>query len=133
MPVDDGTLPEPIGARTASGSVASAISRAIVQLIRDYTGRGPNTVRTTIRNNVVLVILEDALTKGERSLVTAGRVKTVIDLRHEFQMAMKEDAIARVSALTGRTVIAMMSTNHVSPDLGAEIFVLDGPVGDGSV
>lgn len=34
---------------------------------------------------------------------------------------------ARVAELTGRNVIAMMSANHINPDLGAEIFVLDGP------
>jgi hypothetical protein len=26
-------------------------------------------------------------------------------------------------------VIAMMSANHIAPDLGAEIYVLDGPPG----
>ena len=28
----------------------------------------------------------------------------------------------------GRKVIAMMSANHVNPDLAAEIYVLDGPL-----
>ena len=29
--------------------------------------------------------------------------------------------------LTGRTVVAMMSANHIDPDLAAEIYVLDAP------
>ena len=114
--------PEP----RAGGSLAAAISKMIVLLVRDNTGRGPTKVRTSIRDNVVLVILEDSLTQGERTLVRAGREATVLDLRHEFQLAMKDEAIAQVQTLTGREVIAMMSTNHIDPDLAAEIFVLDG-------
>jgi uncharacterized protein YbcI len=109
------------------GSLGAAISKMIVQLVREYTGRGPTKVRTSIRDNVILVLLEDTLTRGEQSLVAAGRQEKVLDLRHEFQLAMKDDAIGQIELLTGRTVVAMMSTNHVSPDLAAEIFVLDGP------
>lgn len=39
---------------------------------------------------------------------------------------MREEGSAQVAALTGRNVLAMMSANHLDPDLGAEIFVLDG-------
>jgi uncharacterized protein YbcI len=50
----------------------------------------------------------------------------VIQIRHEFQEAMREESSARVAELTGRKVIAMMSSNHIAPDLAAEIYVLDG-------
>ena len=56
-----------------------------------------------------------------------GRVDKVIEIRHEFQEAMREESMAKVGELTGRHVIAMLSANHVNPDLGAEIYVLDGP------
>ena len=51
----------------------------------------------------------------------------MIEIRHEFQEAMREESIAKVAQLTGRPVTAMLSANHVNPDLGAEIYVLDGP------
>ena len=35
------------------------------------------------------------------------------------------DRPAIVTQLTGRTVVAMMSANHIDPDLAAEVFVLD--------
>ena len=104
----------------------AAISHAVVGLLREYTGRGPMTSRTSIRDNVVLVMLQQTLTKGEQSLVNKGRVDKVIEIRHEFQEAMREESMAKVAELTGRTVVAMLSANHVDPDLGAEIFVLDG-------
>lgn len=113
--------------RTPGSSLHLALSNAIVVLLRDYTGRGPTKARTTIRDNVVLVILEQTLTKGEQSLVAKGRSEQVLGIRHEFQEAMREESSAKVAELTGRKVIAMMSANHIEPDLGAEIYVLDGP------
>jgi uncharacterized protein YbcI len=112
--------------RQAGNSLSMAISNAIVRLLREYTGRGPTKARTTIRENVVVVMLEQTLTKGERVLVAKGRGENVLGLRHEFQEAMREESSAKVAELTGRNVIAMMSANHLDPDLGAEIYVLDG-------
>lgn len=96
-------------------------------MLREYTGRGPTKAHTTIRDNVVLVMLEPALTKGEQVLVEKGRSANVLALRHEYQEAMRDESSAKIAELTGRSVTAMMSANHVDPDLGAEIHVLDGP------
>jgi uncharacterized protein YbcI len=130
MPVDGAAPTEPEDRK--SGPMSAALSKAIVQLVRDYTGRGPTKVRTSIRDNVVLCLLEDSLTRGEQNLVNAGRIETVLGLRHEYQLALRSQAIAAVELITGRTVTAMMSANNVAPDLAAEIFVLDAsPVSDG--
>jgi uncharacterized protein YbcI len=113
--------------RLSGGSLQVALSNAIVGFLRDYTGRGPTKARTSIRDNVVVVMLEASLTKGERVLVERGRGATVLALRHEYQEAMAEESSAKVAELTGRKVIAFMSANHVDPDFGCEIYVLDGP------
>ena len=109
------------------GSLHVSLSNAIVGFLREYTCRGPTRARTTIRDNVVLVMLEQTLTKGEQSLVAKGRGEQVLALRREYQEAMRVESSAVVAELTGRNVIAMMSANHIAPDLGAEIYVLDGP------
>jgi uncharacterized protein YbcI len=108
------------------GLLYTAISNAIVAILRDYSGHGPTQARTTIRDNMVVVVLHNALTRGERSLLANGRGDKVLDIRHEFQEAMRDDCTAKVSELTGRGVIAMMSANHIDPDLAVEIFILDG-------
>jgi uncharacterized protein YbcI len=110
-------------------SLLAAISNANVRLLREYTGRGPTKARTTIRDNIVLVMLEQTLTKGEQVLVDKGRGENVLALRREYQEAMRDEVSDEVSELTGRNVVAMMSANHISPDLAAEIYVLDGPPG----
>ena len=107
------------------GSLPAAISNAVVRLLRDYTGRGPTRARTTIRDNIVLVMLEQTLTKGELSLTQKGRGEKVLEIRHEFQEAMREESSLAIAELTGRPVIAMLSANHLDPDLAAEIYVLD--------
>jgi uncharacterized protein YbcI len=108
-------------------SLHVAISNAIVGFLREYTGRGPTKARTSIRDNVVLVMLEQTLTKGEQVLIKNGRTEQVLALRHEYQRAMEDESSQKVAELTGRTVIAFMSANHVDPDLASEIYVLDGP------
>jgi uncharacterized protein YbcI len=115
------------GQHSHAASLQAAISNAIVKLMREYTGRGPTKARTTIRDNVVVVMLEQTLTKGERSLAAKGRGEKVIEIRHEFQEAMREESSAKIAELTGRTVTAMLSANHLDPDLAAEIYVLDQP------
>ncbi|HWF72662.1 MAG TPA: Na-translocating system protein MpsC family protein [Solirubrobacteraceae bacterium] len=112
------------------GSLSLAISNAVVGMLRDYTGRGPTRARTTIRDNVVLVMLEQTLTKGEQSLVAKGRQDKVLEIRHEFQNAMHEEGTSKIAELTGRKVLAFLSANHINPDIGAEIFMLDGPPRD---
>jgi uncharacterized protein YbcI len=119
--------PEPERPPDGGSSMYVSISNSIVGLLREYTGRGPTKARTTLRDNLVVVLLEQTLTKGEQVLVEKGRGENVLALRHEYQEAMRDEASARVAEITGRKVLAMMSANHLDPDLGVELFVLDGP------
>jgi uncharacterized protein YbcI len=109
-------------------SIHSRISNGIVHLLTEYTGRGPTRARTTIDGTLVVCLLEDALSKGERTLVSLGKEEAVLQIRHSFQDAMEADAMALVSELTGCRVVAFMSTNHADPDYAVEIFVLDSEI-----
>jgi uncharacterized protein YbcI len=106
-------------------AVNAAISDGAVRLLREYTGRGPTRSHTTISDASVLIMLGDTLTKGERKLVEGGKEDRVLQLRHDYQMAMREDLIALVEGATKRKVVAFMSQNHIDPDLAAEVFVLE--------
>jgi uncharacterized protein YbcI len=110
-------------------SPSAHISTATVQLLHEYTGRGPTKARTMINDNVVIVLLADTLTKGERKLVDNGNADRVLALRHDFQGAMRDDLVALVEGQLGRKVIAFMSQNHIDPDLAAEVFVLESTDG----
>jgi uncharacterized protein YbcI len=110
------------------GQLAAAISNAVVHLLSQHTGRGPTKARTTVDGELVVVVLRDSMTQGERALVERGKEVEVLRLRRAFQETMREDLVAVVERLTERDVRAFMSANHVHPDAAAEIFLLDGAV-----
>jgi uncharacterized protein YbcI len=109
----------------AGGVTASAISNGVVRLLREYTGRGPTRARTHLNDDLVTVVLEDTLTKGERSLVADGKIALVLQARHAYQQTMRTDLIAVVEEATGRKVRAFLSDNHIEPDVAVESFVLE--------
>ena len=106
------------------GSLSSAISSAVVQLMHEYTGRGPTKARTYVNEDLITVVLQDALTMGERSLVRDGEVSLVLASRKAFQRTMSGELIAAVEQLAGRRVFAFLSDNHIDPDVAVESFIL---------
>jgi len=111
------------------GPLSAAISDGAVRLLHEYTGRGPTRSRTTIDGDSVMTVLGDTLTRGERKLVESGKAERVLQLRHDFQMAMREDLVELVEGATERKVVAFMSQNHIDPDLAVEVFVLEPTAG----
>jgi uncharacterized protein YbcI len=107
------------------GRKAADISNMVVQLMRDYTGRGPTKARTTINGEFVAVVMKDTMLRAEKRLVDAGKQDTVLRMRRSFQEAMGDDLSSGVEQIMGRKVVAFMSDNHVDPDLAVELFVLD--------
>jgi uncharacterized protein YbcI len=101
------------------------ISTSAVQLLHDCTGRGPTKAKTMITDDVVTILLADTLTPGERHLVDNGRADRVLELRHDFQVVMRDDLVEIVERQLDRKVIAFMSQNHIDPDLAVEVFVLE--------
>ncbi len=108
------------------GLPAAAISNLVVRLMSEYTGRGPTKSRTYVHDDLITVVLQDTLTKGERSLVRDGKEELVLATRLAYQMTMREALIDGLEQITGRTVRAFMSANHMEPDIAVEIFVLEG-------
>ena len=109
----------------ADGRVSVDISNAVVRIFRDYLGRGPTKTRTSIRDNVVVVVLEDTLTKAEKTLAAGARPRPSCRCGAPFRRPCRRRSAAPVAQLTGRRVIAFMSDNHIDPDYAAEVFVLE--------
>jgi uncharacterized protein YbcI len=116
--------PDRLEPRRENGELNAAISEALVRVMADTTGRGPTKARTTIDRDLIVVMLQNTLTAGERYLAGSDRAEQVLAMRRAYQEAMRADCITAIEDLAGRTVIAFMSANHIDPDLAAEIFVL---------
>lgn len=105
-------------------STPMQVSDAVSALVRQYTGRGPVSARTTIDRDAVYVFMRGTLTKGEVVLVDRGHEEEVLSLRRAFQAAMRQDLQEIIEQAVGRPVVAFMSTNHTDPDCAIEVFVL---------
>ena len=114
-----------------TGSKAAAISNHVVRTISEFTGRGPTKARTYINDDVVMCVLQDTLTKGERSLVGDSLDDLVLTMRKAFQDTMREALVSGIEEILGRKVTAFMSANHIDPDAAVEVFLLE-PVGSGA-
>ncbi len=112
-----------------SGSHALAVSNLIVRLLSEYTGRGPTRARTHFNDDLVTVVVQDLLTKGERSLIRDGKTELVLETRRAYQQTMRHDLSAGIEQITGRHVVAFLSANHIDPDIAIESFMLE-PAGD---
>jgi uncharacterized protein YbcI len=110
------------------GALNAAISNAVVGVLGEYVGRGPTKVRTIHSGKLVLCVLENTMTKTERSLAAGGQEAFVLEMRHALQHTMRADLTAAVEALTHRKVGAFLSASHIDPDLATEVFVLEEPL-----
>jgi uncharacterized protein YbcI len=108
-----------------SQSIAARISTRLVQILSEYTGRGPTKARTNVNTNFILVVMEDTLTKGERSLVAAGQPESVLQHRKAFQQVIRSDAVAAVEEATGRKVRAFLTDIAPEDDVGVLVFLLE--------
>lgn len=111
--------------RRPDDSLTAAVTNAVIGVTKEYVGRGPTKGRAYVRDDLVVVVLGETLTKAERTLVSDGKAERVLSVRQDFQRAMREALVQEVERLTGRSVIAFMSDNHIDPDLACEVFVLE--------
>jgi uncharacterized protein YbcI len=110
------------------GSLNAAIADAVVRSHTRCVGRGPRRALAFYRGNVVVVVLEGTLTKGELSLAADGRHDAVLRIRRQFRDLMRSELVEAVEALTGCGVLALVADNSIEPDLGVQLFVLDRAV-----
>jgi uncharacterized protein YbcI len=115
--------PEP-----AAGQLNAAIVRAVVRVYRTHRGRGPTKGQAFHRDNVIVVVLAEAMNAPERSLVAHGHHAAARTVARELQAAMRDDLIAAVEPVSGRKVSAVLSDTDVTEDVAAVVFVLDAPV-----
>lgn len=106
------------------------IARRIVQLQKEYSGKGPTKVRAHANDDMVIVLMRDVYTTVEQTLAREGQEEAVLSQRHAFQKVMNERYISVIEEEMGRKVAAFMSTNHHNPDLSMEIFVFEAETMD---
>ena len=97
---------------TPSLEIANAISR----LHKEFVGRGPTNVRTTIDGDLVVCLLEGGYTKAEQTLEENDKADLVAAGRLGLQDAMRDAMIAAVETHAGPPVRSFMSANDLQPE-----------------
>jgi uncharacterized protein YbcI len=114
--------------RLTGGELNGALTDELVGVQTGYLGRGPQTAFTFYRGNVVITLMYDVLTKAEKVLAETGRDADVTEAHGLFRQQMEADFRAVVERLTGQKVLAVLSANHIEPDVASAIFILDHAV-----
>jgi uncharacterized protein YbcI len=112
-------------------SSATEISRGMVSIYKSVLGRGPTRARTTIANDMVVTVLEDSLTTGERTLAAQDRAEAVKELRRNLQDAMSSEMTKLVETTIHREVICFLSDHSPDPDYAVEVLLLAPRPGSG--
>ena len=108
--------------------MAYAIADAVMRIHRERLGRGPTNARAFFRRNVVVVVMEDTMTRGEKSLAASGQAEGARAARAAFSEMMRPDLVAAVQELTGASVVAFLRDSSCEPDVAVHVFVLDRQV-----
>ena len=111
---------------TSQGEQLAAVTNGIVQLFREYYGRGPNKAKSYLLDGYIVVcVLEDTMTTVEQTLAKNGNHDMVRQVRLTFQEAMADKFHGVVERAMGRRVAAYHSQLTMDPDIGFEFFVLE--------
>src|SRR5262245_25741485 len=108
-----------------SGEQLGDISRALVQLYKDYYGKGPTQARTYMTGDMVVCLLQGGFLTGELTLRDAGRGEAVSDNREALQEVLRQRFIDTIEDITERKVITLISGVDVQTETNAEVFVLE--------
>jgi uncharacterized protein YbcI len=107
------------------GSIAAAISEAIVAIYREHTGKGPEQVKTYINDDAVFSVRRGSHTAAEHTLHRGGRDDLVREGRDALRDILRQELIGTVEQLTDRRVSAFLSTSHLDPDVAVDVWLFE--------
>ena len=108
-----------------NGQQLADISRTMVQLQKEFFGKGPTKARPSWAGDDALVcLMGGGFTPVEQTLYDAGRGDAVQAMRHAFQLAMKDRLKIEIERIVEREVVGFMSAMHQDPDVSVELFLL---------
>lgn len=110
------------------GELNAAITSALVGIHNRHLGRGPKSASTFYRENVVVTLMRQVLTPGERTLLEGQHTQTLRSIRSRLQELMEGEYRTAVEQLTGRKVTAFIGGNSADADMASEVFILDSPL-----
>ncbi|HEY8418756.1 MAG TPA: DUF2294 domain-containing protein [Limnochordales bacterium] len=108
------------------GQLEDALSKSILQFEKDYIGRGPQSIRTYIVEDLIVVRLRDALTVAEQKLIESfDGAKLVKQMREKLLEESRLLLNQIVHQTTGAKVVSMVSSVDIERAERTLLFTLD--------
>ena len=124
---EDPGRPEDARQPPTRNEVRDEVAREILRIYEESYGTGAANAETLVADNWVIVVLDGLhLLPNEQFLVENGRQDTVMQVRTQYQHAIRSNFSAAIERATGRTVIGFASTTSLEePRFMAEVFRLE--------
>jgi uncharacterized protein YbcI len=125
-PEDPGD-PRDAGDPPSRQQVRDAIASEIMRIHEEAYGRGAASAEALVSDQWVIVVLDGLeLLPNESFLVESGRQDVVLQVRSQYQQAIRSSFSAAIERATGRRVIGFASTTSIEdPLFMAEVFKLE--------
>jgi hypothetical protein len=103
----------------------SEITKSLGSVWRRYSEDQPVDAETEIDGDVVRCVLTDAVGGFNRGIAAASADDAAESERPLTEATYRRDAIAAVSRITRRRVLAFVSNHDSKTDIAREVFVLE--------
>jgi uncharacterized protein YbcI len=121
----DGASPPAADGALRAGQLTQ-ITRAMVAIYKEQFGRGPKRAHTHYSGpDGITCFLEESLTPVEQRLALIGEHQRLRDIRMLFQYTAEDSFRDAVESITGRKVIAFLSSIDTNADIATETFLLE--------
>jgi len=108
------------------GQLEDALSKSILQFEKDYIGRGPQSIRTYIVEDLIVVRLRDALTVAEQKLIESPDGASLVKQMREKLLEESRLLLTQiVHQMTGTKVVSMVSSVDIERAERILLFTLD--------
>ncbi len=124
---EDPDRPEEAREAPSRQQVRDEIGREILRIYEESYGAGASRAEVLVAESWVIVMLDGIeLLPNERFMVEKGEQETVLQVRSQYQQAIRSSFSAAIERATGRRVIGFASTTSVEePPFMAEVFRLE--------
>ena len=109
------------------------LSTEMVRAQKKYFGKGPESAKSYMLDDFLLIVMRGSQTVAERTMIEFGQQDQVRAFRQTFENEMTSRLIGMVEDLTGRKVLGYQSQLLFEPEVVIEIFFFDENAGTQAV
>lgn len=111
------------GKTMTKGEMEGLISSKMIQFQREQLGRGAESAKTTIVDDMVVIRLKGVLTSAEKQLAKKEKGKCLVkEIRYQLEEIIRPELEVLIEEITGIAVVSLH--NDISTKTGERIDVV---------